>query len=98
MAREAAKDTLRLAREAREGRDSIEAKRAEELRAKAQAALKEAAGLTVANDEGEIVTPDEWTQFLEDIEQMELEYQNAVPQSMIGIPASGTLVSPKRPR
>ena len=92
MAREAAKDTLRLAREAREGRDSIEAKRAEELRAKAQAALKEAAGLTVANDEGEVVTPDEWTQFLEDIEQMELEYQNAVPQSMIGIPASGTLV------
>ncbi len=92
MAREAAKDTLRLAREAREGRDSVEAKRAEELRAKAQAALKEAAGLTVANDEGEVVTPDEWTQFLEDIEQMELEYQNAVPQSMIGIPASGTVV------
>jgi nucleoid-associated protein YgaU len=92
MAREAAKDTLRLAREAREGRDSIEARRAEELRAKAQAALKEAAGLTVANDEGEVVTPDEWTQFLEDIEQMELEYQQAVPQSMLGIPASGTLV------
>ena len=92
MAREAAKDTLRLAREAREGRDSVELKKAEELQAKAQAALKEAAGLTVANDEGEVVTPDEWTQFLEDIEKMELEYQNVVPRSMIGIPASGTLV------
>jgi nucleoid-associated protein YgaU len=92
MAREAARDTLRLAREAREGRDTVELKRAEELQAQAQAALKEAAGLTVANDEGEVVTPDEWTQFLQDIEQMELEYQQAVPQSMIGIPAVGTRV------
>ena len=91
-AREAARDTLRLAREARSGRDAAALKKAEELQAQAQAALKEAAGLTVANDEGEVVTPDEWTQFLQDIEQMELEYQQAVPQSMIGIPAVGTRV------
>ncbi|MCX7031252.1 MAG: chitobiase/beta-hexosaminidase C-terminal domain-containing protein [Spirochaetes bacterium] len=91
-AREAARDTLRLAREAREGRSSVEKKKADELQAKAQAALKEAAGLTVANDEGEVVTPDEWTQFLQDIEKMELEYQKAVPHSMRSIPASGTLV------
>jgi nucleoid-associated protein YgaU len=91
-AREAAKDTLRLAREARSGRDAAEKKRADELQAKAQAALKEAAGLTVANDEGEVVTPDEWIQFLQDIEKMELEYQQSVPQSMRSIPASGTLV------
>jgi nucleoid-associated protein YgaU len=92
-AREAAKDTLRLAREARSGRDAVQLKKAEELQAKAQAALKEAAGLTVANDEGEVVTPDEWSQFLEDIEQMELEYQMKAPQSMLGIPAFGTLVA-----
>jgi len=46
----------------------------------------------VANDEGEVVVPDEWTQFLEDLEKMELEYQAPVPKSMLGIPASGTLV------
>jgi nucleoid-associated protein YgaU len=62
------------------------------MQAKAQAALKEAAGLTVATDEGEVVTPDEWTQFLLDIEKMELEYQAPVPQSLRAIPAAGTLV------
>lgn len=92
-AREAAKDTLRLAREARAGRSATELRKAEELQAKAQAALKEAAGLTVANDEGEVVTPDEWTQFLQDIERMELEYQKKTPQSMRAIPAWGTLVA-----
>jgi nucleoid-associated protein YgaU len=91
-AREAAKDTLRLAREARANRDTVERQKALELQAKAQAALKEAAGLTVATDEGEVVTPDEWTQFLKDIEKMELEYQAPVPQSLRTIPASGTLV------
>jgi nucleoid-associated protein YgaU len=91
-AREAAKDTLRLAREARANRDTVERQKALELQAKAQAALKEAAGLTVATDEGEVVTPDEWTQFLLDIEKMELEYQAPVPQSLRAIPAAGTLV------
>ena len=91
-AREAARDTLRLAREARSGQSAIAQQKADELKAKAEAALKEAAGLTVANDEGEVVVPDEWTQFLEDLEKMELEYQAPVPQSMLGIPASGTLV------
>jgi nucleoid-associated protein YgaU len=91
-AREAAKDTLRLAREAREDRDTVERQKALELQEKAQAALKEAAGLTVATDEGDVVTPDEWTQFLLDIEQMELEFQAPVPQSLRAIPAAGTLV------
>ena len=91
-AREAAKDTLRLAREARENRDTVQRQKALELQAKAQAALKEAAGLTVATDEGEVVTPDEWTQFLLDIEKMELEFQPSVPQSLRAIPAAGTLV------
>jgi nucleoid-associated protein YgaU len=56
------------------------------------AALKEAAGLTVATDEGEVVTPDEWTQFLNDIEQLELQYQEGSPHGMLAIPASGTAV------
>ena len=46
----------------------------------------------MATDEGEVVTPDEWTQFLLDIEKMELEYQTPVPQSLRAIPAAGTLV------
>jgi len=91
-AREAARDTLRLAREARGSRDTVERQKALELQAKAQAALKEAAGLTVATDEGDVVTPDEWTQFLLDIERMELEFQAPVPQSLRAIPAAGTLV------
>jgi len=91
-AREAARDTLRLAREARSGQSATAKQKADELKAKAEAALKEAAGLTVANDEGEVVVPDEWTQFLKDLEKMELEYQAPVPRSMLGIPASGTLV------
>jgi nucleoid-associated protein YgaU len=91
-AREAARDTLRLAREARGGQSALAKQKADELRAKAEAALKEAAGLTVANDEGEVVRPDEWTQFLEDLKKMELEYQKGVPQSMRAIPSSGTLV------
>jgi len=46
----------------------------------------------VATDEGDVVTPDEWTQFLLDIEKMELEFQAPVPQSLRTIPAAGTLV------
>jgi nucleoid-associated protein YgaU len=87
-----AEEKFGAAREARANRDTVERQKALEMQAKAQAALKEAAGLTVATDEGEVVTPDEWTQFLLDIEKMELEYQAPVPQSLRAIPAAGTLV------
>jgi nucleoid-associated protein YgaU len=94
-AREAARDTLRIAREKRENRQAEEKKKAEALMVDVMKALQEASRLTVVTEDGTVIEPQNWSEvdFLKEIERMEQEEREANPggQSML-IPAAGATV------
>jgi nucleoid-associated protein YgaU len=99
-ARAAARDTLTIAEQRRSATEAADKQSADQLQVQAKQAIEDAAGLTVASDTGEVVTPDEWTQFLKDIQQLEQQYpepQSALPPGggralAVAIPAEGTVV------
>ena len=99
-ARAAAQDTLAIAAQRRAATQSASKEQADALQQQVKQAIQGAAGLTVASDTGEVVTPDEWTQFLKDLDQLEQQYpepQSALPPGSgrvlaVAIPAEGTVV------
>jgi nucleoid-associated protein YgaU len=87
-AREAAKDTLRIAREARDGRQKEMQAMAEAAQAQVMKSLQDASKLTVVTEDGTVITPRNWTEedFLKEIERtLKQEEQNTAPggQSML---------------
>ncbi len=94
-AREAARDTLRMAREKRENRQAVEKAKAEALQVEVMKALQEASKLTVVTEDGTVIEPQNWSDedFLKEIERMEQEERDANPggQSML-LPAAGATV------
>lgn len=100
-AREAARDTLVIASDKRTAAEESSKVKADALQQEAKQAIEGAAGLTIATDQGEVVTPEEWKQFLQDIEELEKQYpppQSALPRgdgrllAAVPIPAVGTVV------
>jgi len=86
-AREAARDTIRIAREARDGSQAEQKKKAEAMQEQVMKALVNASGLTVVTEDGTVIKPQNWKDedFLKEIDRMMQEEQNkpaAGPQSM----------------
>jgi nucleoid-associated protein YgaU len=91
-AKEAAKDTLRIARESKDTTQAEEKKKAEALQVQVMKALQEASKLTVVTEDGTVIKPQNWTEeeFLKEIDKMLQEEQANTPggQSM-ALPAAG---------
>ncbi|MGO9310322.1 MAG: chitobiase/beta-hexosaminidase C-terminal domain-containing protein [Spirochaetia bacterium] len=95
-AREAAQDTIRIAREARDASQAEQKKKAEAMQEQVMKALVNASSLTVVTEDGTVVKPQNWKDddFLKEIDQMQQEQQNAPasgPQSM-AVPSDGGTV------
>ena len=95
-AREAAKDTLRIARDKRDTRQAEEKQKAEALMRDVMTALQEASKLTVVTEDGTVIEPQNWSEedFLKEIERMEQEEQKLAPaggQSLL-IPSGQAVV------
>jgi nucleoid-associated protein YgaU len=95
-AREAALDTIRIAREARDGSQAEQKKKAEAMQEQVMKALVEASTLTVVTDDGTVSKPQNWKDedFLKEIDRMMQEEQNkpsSGPQSM-AVPADRATV------
>lgn len=94
-AREAARETLRMARERRDDRQAEEKAKAEALQVEVMKALQEASKLTVVTEDGTVIEPENWSDedFLKEIERMEQEEREANPggQSML-LPSAGAVV------
>ena len=93
-AREAAKETLRIASDARSGGQAEAKKKADAMQAQVMKSLQEASKLTVVTEDGTVIKPQNWKEedFLKEIDQMlQEEQQNAPPggESML-IPFGGT--------
>jgi len=81
-AREAARDTLRIAQEARDSRQAELKAKAEALQAQVMKSLQDASRLTVVTEDGTIIKPQNWTEeeFLKEIDQiMKQEENNSAP-------------------
>ena len=92
---EAARDTLRIAREATGSTQEAEKKKAEQLQAQAMQALVDASKLTVVTDDGTVIKPQNWKDedFLKEIDTMIQEEQKASPgPQSIAIPSDQTTV------
>jgi len=96
-AREAARDTLRIAREARDTRQAELKAKAEGAQARVMKALQDASRLTVVTEDGTVITPQNWTEgeFLKEIDRMMKEEEKSSPpggQSMLIPSNQGTVV------
>jgi nucleoid-associated protein YgaU len=76
-AREAAKDTIRIAREARDGSQAAQKQKAQAMQEQVMKALVDASSLTVVTEEGTVVKPQNWKDedFLKEIDRMMQEEQ-----------------------
>ena len=76
-AREAAKDTIRIAREARDGSQAAQKQKAEAMQVQVMKALVDASTLTVVTEDGTVVKPQNWKDedFLKEIDRMMQEEQ-----------------------
>lgn len=86
-AREAAKDTIRIAREARDGSQAAQKQKAEAMQEQVMKALVDASSLTVVTEDGTVVKPQNWKDedFLKEIDRMlqdEQKKQSSGGQSM----------------
>jgi nucleoid-associated protein YgaU len=93
-AREAAKETLRIASEARSGGQAEARKKADAMQVRVMKSLQEASKLTVVTEDGTVIKPQNWKEedFLEEIDRMLQEEQKNAPaggESML-IPLNGT--------
>jgi nucleoid-associated protein YgaU len=77
-AREAAKDTIRIAREARDGSQAAQKQKAEAMQEQVMKALVDASSLTVVTEDGTVVKPQNWKDedFLKEIDRLMQEEQN----------------------
>ncbi len=96
-AREAARETIRIAREARNSNQAGEKEKAEALQQQVMKALVNASTLTVVTEDGTVIKPQNWTDedFLKEIDKMMEEEQQNDPSSdgqSLAIPADGTTV------
>jgi nucleoid-associated protein YgaU len=85
-AREAARDTIRIAREARDSSQAASREKAEARQQEVMKNLVEASKLTVVTDDGTVVKPQNWSDedFLKEIDRMMQEEQNkSSPQSLV---------------
>jgi nucleoid-associated protein YgaU len=86
-AREAARDTIRIAREARDSSQTASKEKAEAMQQQVMKNLVEASKLTVVTDDGTVVKPQNWSDddFLKEIDRMMQEEQNkpSSPQSLV---------------
>jgi nucleoid-associated protein YgaU len=92
-AREAARETIRIAQAARDAQQAEAKKKAEELQAQVMKSLVDASKLTVVGEDGTVSRPKDWKEedFLKEIDRMMQEEQNKTapsPQSM-AIPSNG---------
>jgi len=95
-AREAARDTIRIAREARDGSQAEQKKKAEAMQEQVMKALEDASNLTIVTEDGTVIKPKNWKDedFLKEIDRMMQEEQNTPssgPQSM-AVPADQSTV------
>ncbi len=95
-AREAAQDTIRIAREARDGSQAEQKKKADAMQEQVMKALVNASSLTVVTEDGTVVKPQNWKDddFLKEIDRMMQEEQSkpaSGPQSM-AVPADRSTV------
>ena len=76
-AREAAKDTIRIAREARDGTQAAQKQKAEAMQEQVMKSLVDASSLTVVTEDGTVVKPQNWKDedFLKEIDRMMQEEQ-----------------------
>ena len=80
---EAAKDTIRIAQEAR-GSQAETKKKADAMQVQVMKALQEASKLTIVTEDGTVIKPQNWTEdeFLKEIDRlMQEEKQDAAPSS-----------------
>ena len=96
---EAAREVLRIAREARGAQQADERAKAEAKQAQVMKALQEASKLTVITEDGTVVQPKNWTEeeFLQEIDRTQKEEQqkqDSAPggQSMVIPSDQGTVV------
>ncbi|HET6452466.1 MAG TPA: chitobiase/beta-hexosaminidase C-terminal domain-containing protein [Spirochaetia bacterium] len=94
-AREAARDTIRIAREARDSSQAAQKQKAEAMQQQVMKALVDASTLTVVTEDGTVVRPQNWKDedFLKQIDQMmQQEQQNAAPSTngSMAIPSDGS--------
>jgi nucleoid-associated protein YgaU len=84
-AREAARDTIRIAKDAQDTTQAAEKQKAEALQVQVMKALQDASALTVVTEDGTVIKPQNWTEedFLKEIDQMMQEQQANTPQSML---------------
>ncbi len=92
-AREAARDTIRIASAAQAGNTEAEKKKADALQAQVMQSLVDASKLTVVTEDGTVVQPQNWTEdeFLKQVDElMKQDQQNAAPGgTSLAIPADG---------
>jgi nucleoid-associated protein YgaU len=96
-AREAARDTIRIAREARDGSQAAQKQKAQAMQEQVMKALVDASSLTVVTEDGTVIKPKNWKDedFLKEIDRMMQEEQNkpsSGPQSMAVPTDKGTVV------
>jgi nucleoid-associated protein YgaU len=86
-AREAARETIRIAQAARDAQQAEAKKKADEMQAQVMKSLEDASKLTVVTEDGTVIKPRNWKEedFLKEIDQMMQEEQKKSapgPQSM----------------
>jgi nucleoid-associated protein YgaU len=95
-AREAARDTIRIAKAAQDASSADQKKKADEMQATVMQSLLEASKLTVVTEDGTVIKPQNWSDqdFLDEIDQLlKQEQQNAAPGgSSMAIPADQSTV------
>jgi nucleoid-associated protein YgaU len=93
---EAAKDTIRIAEEARGGQADVK-KKADAMQVQVMKSLQEASTLTIVTEDGTVIKPQNWTEqeFLDEVDRMmQQEKQGATPSNdqSIRIPSDGSTV------
>jgi nucleoid-associated protein YgaU len=95
-AREAARDTIRIATAARSSDQEAEKKKADELQTQVMQSLVDASKLTVVTEDGTVIKPQNWSEddFLKQIDELlKQEQQNAAPGgTSLAIPEDGSTV------
>ncbi|HUJ74038.1 MAG TPA: chitobiase/beta-hexosaminidase C-terminal domain-containing protein, partial [bacterium] len=93
-AREAARDTIRIAREARDSSQAASKEKAEAMQQQVMQNLVEASKLTVVTDDGTVVKPQNWSDqdFLNEVDRMMQEEQNKSSPQSVRIQDGATVV------
>jgi len=93
-AREAARDTIRIAREARDSSQAASKEKAEAMQQQVMNNLVEASKLTVVTDDGTVIKPQNWSDddFLKEVDRLMQEEQNKSSPQSVRIQDGATVV------